>query len=219
VHTSRLGEQTESITSRENFLRTRANKFFLSADMAGISELITIDPRGDTVITLTKSGNYGEEVARFLVSSYQLRSASSYFDSMFQGGFNEATPSETDGKFHVGAHNFDVTAMTVVLNVIHSQVRDVPRFVSVKLYTDIVILVDYYQMDVAMSFHTDTWLKELYDFQAPIPYCTDNVRWLLLAWKKRDWQLFETRAVVLMTKTHGEIDFLGLPFPPDIMGM
>jgi hypothetical protein len=204
------------------------------------SELTTIDPKGDTIITLFKSfenqrqeqplqceepaGSATDpakttEVGRFLVSSIHLRSASLYFETMFQGGFQEATPSVNDGRFHISAHDLNADAMCIVMSIIHARARNIPRTIDIETYIGIEILIDYYQIKDAVTFHTDIWQAQLGNAKNCTRYSPETIRWLFLAWKTRNWDDFEFLAMIVMTKAEGKIDFQDLPFPADIKGI
>jgi len=155
---------------------------------------------------------------KFLVSSRQLRIVSSYFDSIFKGGYNETVPSPDDGLYHIKAEGWDAEAMEVTMNTVHVQVKRIPESVSLELFVKILILVDYYHMQDAIDSHAKLWMAQTVLSDRPTHYSAKSVYWLFLAIRMEDRTLSRNMARTIVTTASRPITFQGLPFPPELEG-
>lgn len=135
-----------------------------------------IDPSGDAILTLENPNNVpavlSEPVAvetpappgggdstdnsmdksatvTFLVSSRHLVLASPVFKAMLKGGWSEG--NKKGGRFRIRAEDWDVEALTVVMNVLHSHYRQVSKTVTLKMLAKIGMIVDYYKVHEAFQ--------------------------------------------------------------------
>ncbi|KAI4658727.1 uncharacterized protein J4E79_006485 [Alternaria viburni] len=102
-----------------------------------------------------------QPAVKFLVSSRQLRIVSSYFDSIFKGGYNETLPNPDDGLYYIKAEDWDAEAMEVIMDIVHVQVKRIPEYVSLELFVKILVLVDYYHMQDAIASHAKLWMEQI----------------------------------------------------------
>ncbi|KAI4681764.1 uncharacterized protein J4E84_007359 [Alternaria hordeiaustralica] len=155
---------------------------------------------------------------KFLVSSRQLRIVSSYFDSIFKGGYNETVLNPADGLYHIRAEGWDAEAMEVIMNIVHVQVKRIPEYVSLELFVKILVLVDYYHMQDAIASHATLWMSQTIGSDRPTSYSAKAVYWLFLAIRMGDRTLSRNMARVIITTASRPITFQGLPFPPELEG-
>ena len=73
-------------------------------------ESIAHDAREDASHDGALNETESRPAVKFLVSSRQLRIVSSYFDSIFKGGYNETVPSPDDGLYHIKTEGWDQKA-------------------------------------------------------------------------------------------------------------
>ncbi|KAI4915273.1 hypothetical protein J4E85_010398 [Alternaria conjuncta] len=135
-------------------------------------------------------------LVKFLVSSRQLRIVSSYFDSIFKGGYNETLPNPDDGLYYIKAEDWDAEAMEVVMNIVHVQVKRIPESVSLELFVKILILVDYYHMQDAIASQAKLWMSQTIGSDRPTNYSAKAVYWLFLAIQIEDRTLSRNIASV-----------------------
>jgi hypothetical protein len=92
----------------------------------------------------------------YLVSMRQLRNTSAFFDNIFKHGFIEAQPKD-DGKFHFSTQDFSPEALTHVLNIVHTQNRDVPEEPNMRLLAHMAVIMDYYRLHDALAAWSKIW--------------------------------------------------------------
>ena len=166
--------------------------------------------RGDVE---TAGGDHLESTPEFhfQVSSTQLKNASKYFRNMFASGFSETVPDPDDGRYHITAENFNPKAFEVVMNIIHVKTSRLPKRVDLELLAHIAILIDYYDMKDAVSFHAEIWAKAVARKKFPTTYCRDLVLRTFVAGTFGDKKNFKRGADVIVKESDGPIPDLGLP--------
>ncbi|EDU46655.1 hypothetical protein TUN205_00016 [Pyrenophora tritici-repentis] len=154
--------------------------------MTGETQLITVDPNGDTIIILKdpdtallgwrdedvlikelglfgargnaqESTSEGAKEVRFLVSSRQLRIVSAYFDNMFKRDYSETVPCQEDNLYHVQAQHWSTRAIGVLLSISHQQVKSIPEKITPGLFAQIFVVADYYQMGDVLKIYAEKW--------------------------------------------------------------
>lgn len=209
---------------------------------SGTMCVYNIDPLGDTILTLANPNNYppaldecvvatepeppGEAPpvdkpvsvpVTFLVSSHHLVLASPVFKAMMNGGWNEGNMKE--GRFRVRTEDWDVEALTIVMNVLHSHYRQVPKTVTLKMLAKISVIVDYYKIQEAFQPMVLLWMLPLESQVPSTSFSPDDVLWILISWVFEDEKVFTqtTKAAILW----GREDIVGsntLPIPPVVIG-
>jgi hypothetical protein len=147
----------------------------------------------------------------FQVSSSQLKNASKYFRNMLSGGFSESIVSPHDGKYHITVEGFNTKALEHVMNIIHVKTKRLPKTMDLELLAHIAVLIDYYDMKDAVSFHADVWTKAVARRRFPTTYCRDVVLRTFVARIFGDKRNFIRGAQVIMRDSEGTIQDFGLP--------
>jgi hypothetical protein len=172
-----------------------------------------INPFGDAILTLANPNNsppaLDESVVAakpqppgeaplvdkpvpvtFLVSSRHIISASPVFKAMLKGGWDEG--EKKDGRFFISAEDWDVEALTVVMNVLHSHYRQVPKTVTLKMLAKIGIIADYYKLQEALQPMAMLWIGALKNTMPGTSFDADAVLWILVSWVFEDETAFKS---------------------------
>jgi len=106
---------------------------------------------GSTTTNQTKTDVQSESAAQdgpapvvFRVSSQYLIQASPVFKAAFTGGWKEG--SKKGGCNEINAEDWDVEAMSLILNIIHARTKSLPEITSLEILCKFVVLVDYYKL-------------------------------------------------------------------------
>lgn len=177
------------------------------------------EPGSDGVNSEQALVNGGQDIplageVHYTVSSSQLKLASPKFRSMLSGNvWTEATPDETDGRYHIYAEDWDADALLIVLNALHFRNSKVPRSASLEMLAKVVVLAEYYCCMEAIELLIEMWTKTLRKC-TPIPsdYCRDLMLWMCVAWVLRLPEEFaQTTAIAIKQSPHEELPTLNLP--------
>ncbi|CZT41336.1 uncharacterized protein RSE6_01061 [Rhynchosporium secalis] len=96
-----------------------------------------------------------------LVSSKHLMTASPVFMAMFRKGhFTEGSQLES-GKAEVTLDENPPAAFKILMDILHTNTRKVPRTVDLDTLTDLALLVDKYQLLESVEPFADRWLSGL----------------------------------------------------------
>jgi hypothetical protein len=89
------------------------------------------------------------EAVTFRLSSRHLALASPVFKSALTGGWKESV--KTEGELQISSQGWDVTALSIFLNAIHCQYRQVPRALELEMLAKVAVIVDYYAAHQALE--------------------------------------------------------------------
>lgn len=158
-----------------------------------------------------------EPELRMLVSSKHLILASTYFEKMFDGSWEETSQDQDSGSpYLIGASDWDEEALLILMNIIHGRSRSVPRAVDLELLAKISVLVDYYGCHESVELYLEKWLRNL-----PTATCTVYDRNLMMrlavACVFLDEPTIQTLASVIERETCGPVNTLDLPIPPKLV--
>ncbi|KAH7125634.1 hypothetical protein B0J11DRAFT_310897 [Dendryphion nanum] len=159
-----------------------------------------------------------EDGIRFEVSSRHLMLASPRFKTMLSGRkWQEGVPG-LDGRFVIRTEDWDEEAFRILMNVIHTRNRAVPRTIDLDLLAKIAVLVDYYDCSETIELFKDIWIDHV-NKTAPAPsnYCRDLMLWVCVAWVFGLEETFLATTEVAMRQSKDCIRALGLPIPPRII--
>lgn len=124
------------------------------AKRGGKPDRITnISPDGDVVFMV------GEEKIRLKVQSHCLRSASKTFGVMFGSVWREGQSLSKESPTEVPLVEDDADAMWTICCIIHHRNDLVPPRMTAEEILQIAILVDKYDLKVALKFASVEWLK------------------------------------------------------------
>ena len=191
-----LQEDTPSTASTESSLPVNPADTSSIESLEGDLSDLSLDAVAETA---DNEGLYhdGPEF-HYLVSTERLCVASPYFHNIFKHGFREAIP-EDDGKYYFSAEDFQPEALEHVLNLAHSQEKDVPGKPTSVMLAHIAVIIDYYQMDIFLSQCLRRWRLEFFEYVYPV--CHHNDAFLLLfvsllfGWKNEFTSMLEWMVV------------------------
>jgi hypothetical protein len=73
---------------------------------------------------------------------------------MFKKGYTETVPDIEDGFYHIKAEQWSPGALTVVLNMIHVQIKAISKAVNPTSFANILVVADYYQTEDVLALYT-----------------------------------------------------------------
>ncbi|KAJ3542255.1 hypothetical protein NM208_g4198 [Fusarium decemcellulare] len=197
------------------------------------TQRIDIDPRGDTLVILQKEGPSqpaspqaasSDSVAslpelHLLCSKKHLTTASARAHRMFESGFSESTPDETDGFYHWKFEPiFDPKAFEIVLKIIHGKTRDIPRLVNTGLLAAIAAVVDDLGCHEAVWFFAQGWIKSSKQ-RIPDGMCKELAEYILLSFVFEDSKIFEESTRMAIKSSFGSVSTFGLPILPKVLSL
>ncbi|KAJ9658688.1 hypothetical protein H2198_003566 [Neophaeococcomyces mojaviensis] len=116
----------------------------------------------ETTLDENSSGSSHVEVH---VSSMHLIEASRYFETLLVGKFQEASEKQ------IALTEIHAQAFIILMNIVHSRYRHLPKRVEPEILFQLCILIDMYGMHDSTVLQTDLWfeclLKEIPDHSAP----------------------------------------------------
>jgi len=116
------------------------------------------------------------------VSSRHLILASPTFRSMLGPDFEEGQSLQKSGYADLALGDDDPDAMLILLQIIHFQIRKVPRHVDIDTLTKLSVLIDYYHMHEVMELFSDMWVENLAKEGLPMVHGAEAMRWLWISW-------------------------------------
>ncbi|KAF1922001.1 hypothetical protein BDU57DRAFT_553987 [Ampelomyces quisqualis] len=138
---------------------------------------------------------------QYHVSSRHLKLASPWFRrALSEGKWSESGRKTEDGLFHVTATDWDAEAFLMLLNIIHSRHKQVPRILTLEMLAKIAVLIDYYECGETVELYTSMW----------IDHVTTSVTMPKIYYMK---EFFQRATVVAITSSDEALRTLGLPIP------
>ena len=131
---------------------------------------------------------------------------------MLTGGWKEG--DKDNGLVRRGcAEDWDTEALVIVMNVLHSHYRQVPKKVSLEMLAKIAVIVDYYKIHEALQIIASLWINAL---KMSLPDAPGRVLilWILVSWVFADAAIFRkvTKVAILRSKKDTTIPH-ELPIP------
>jgi hypothetical protein len=162
-----------------------------------------------------------------LVSSKHMMFVSAVFKAMLQhGNFSEGAALRFNGKAEVPLPEDDPDALKILVDVIHSRHKHVPKKVDLDLLTHVAILVDKYRLHEAVGLYSDIWIKGLLPTVPKSIQGGDAVlQWLCIAWVFELEEEFAKMSRVLMAEGCDSAENIlrrskwDLPIPDSVIGM
>jgi hypothetical protein len=164
-----------------------------------------------------------EACFRIKVSAKHLTLSSPVFKSLLLGGWKESSTFLDTGSTELAVSGWDLEAFLIVMRMIHSQHKKIPRRVSLELFAKITVIADYYKCNDAIGFFSDVWLDDLEsnaDLQKNLA-CTfsrDQMLWMWITWLFRRMEKFKQSTAVALKYSKTQISSLGLPLPVKLVG-
>lgn len=164
-----------------------------------------------------------EECFRIRVSAKHLILASPVFKSLLLGGWKESSTFLDKGSTELTVSGWDLEAFLVVLRMIHSQNKEIPRKVSLELFAKITVIADYYKCKDAIGFFSDVWLDDLEsnsDLRNSLAdtFSRELMLWMWISWFFRRVEQFKKATAVASKYSKIRISSLGLPLPAKLIG-
>lgn len=149
-------------------------------------------------------------VIKYLVSSRHLILASKYFEKLLRGPWMEGAEVHLDGCRHVSAEDWDERALLILMQIIHSRNKKVPRVITLEMYAKIAVLVDYYKCHEAVTLWSDIWTAQL---RTDLPKRCDRdlVLWILIASVFQEGQLFKEATGIAVNYCESDLPTMHLP--------
>ncbi|KAK3986523.1 hypothetical protein QBC44DRAFT_333090 [Cladorrhinum sp. PSN332] len=152
------------------------------------------------------------ELVTFRVSSRHLALASPVFKSALTGGWKESVKIE--GVHQINSQGWDTTALSIFLNAIHCQYRQVPRSLELEMLAKVAVIVDYYAAHQAIEILSPIWIDAL---RSRLPTTTCHNRtialWICISWVFGNSSAFETATKVAIHHGRSNMTDFGLPIP------
>ncbi len=167
----------------------------------------------------TEAPKFQKEV-HMLVSSKHLMLASPVFKAMLQhNNFKEGDTLRSSGQVKVPLPDDDPTSLKILLDIVHGRVRAVPRQVTLKIMTELSVLVDKYQMLEVVELYVEVWMNTL-KTSVPMFFTADLLAWLSISWVFGLADIFTQISRIAM---RGSTDLFGaheshLPIPQPVFG-
>ena len=153
------------------------------------------DPDGDLLLILnpndacpapddppTSDNDNPKKEIRMLVSSKHMALVSPFFKTMLQNSnFKEGSELNSTGKVEIPLPDDDPEAMTILVNIVHYQLRQVPLKIDFNLATKIALLVDKYAMYQVIGLFADLWMPHL-TFDFATKNYKDLHRWIFIVY-------------------------------------
>ncbi|RAR04548.1 hypothetical protein DDE82_004505 [Stemphylium lycopersici] len=153
----------------------------------------------------------------YQISSTHLITASPRFKEELASQ-NEGCKDE-NGLFHLKASRWDPDAFTILLNVLHTRYRRVPKELSLEMVAKIAVMIDYYRCGEAFELISEIWIRHLRAHHSiPKTYNRDLMLWVLVSWVfKLPKEFSRCTARALRQCTQPSIQYLELGIPPVIL--
>jgi hypothetical protein len=163
---------------------------------------------------VTEPSNSGNKEIHYLVSSRHLMLASPWFRrTLTSEASTEAVKDPSDGRYHIGASDWDEEALFILLSIFHVRVRQIPDTVGLEMLAKIAQLVDYYELVGAEVIERDTsgWIAHMRRVAIPSSYCRDLMLWIWISQLFQMSEEFKQATAVAIRESQGCLQTLGLP--------
>ena len=173
------------------------------------------DAAGDTLVG---DPSESEPSVVYRVSSQHLITASPKFKRELISG--NGKHKADDHFYHIHTRNWSQEAFTILLNMLHLRLRQVPKWLSLELLAEIAMMVDYYQCWEAFELILDVWVTNLRKKEPPPKvYCRELMLWIHISWVlKLESTFSKTTRTALLQNSDSKIRDLGLSIPPAVLG-
>ncbi|KAH7420002.1 hypothetical protein BKA64DRAFT_752556 [Cadophora sp. MPI-SDFR-AT-0126] len=170
--------------------------------------------------TISNGGSKAREQVDMLVSSKHLMLSSPVFKAMLQpGSFAEGSKLQAGGKVIITLPEDNPEAFTILLNIVHGKVRQLPAEVPINIMTGLSVLIDKYQMHEAGELCLRLWMPEL---KKSLPTKLDEtmLSWLSISWVFKLPDVFKKITRIAENETCDHLAKAGaeaLPIPSTVL--
>jgi len=102
------------------------------------------------------------------------------------------------------------------MNIMHGKNRNVPKSISLEMFAQIAVLVDYYECHEVVEIYSDMWTANLRK-EFPETYSRKLVFWICISWVFRQPAEFKKATNVALKHSEGMIETMELPIPERII--
>lgn len=168
-------------------------------------DMEVICPVGDMLLSCTTNG----EIRRFKVSSQTLCTASDVFRAMLgpTSKFKEATElrtaGDTDELYELAIEDDDLKVLRYILLYLHHQNLEVPTKISFQELVQVAVVIDKYDLRVALRFMGEMWLQQWKDkpvvsreWDSLLPQSRYE-NWLFVSWVFGEEDIFKRESAFL----------------------
>ena len=155
---------------------------------------------------------------RIRVSSKHLTLASPIFKTMLQPKFKEGLQLHSHGHAELPLPDDNPAALLILLNLIHSQLRKVPRKIDLWMLTELAVLVDKYELLETTEMVLDYWLQHL-NCTIPLVLNDDLLPWMCISRVFRKPDIFEKVTKVAQLESEGLLEANQWPIPEHVLSM
>jgi hypothetical protein len=166
----------------------------------------------------SKPNDQKPKEVRIQVSAKHLSVGSPVFDRMLYEGWKEGKEFKEKGSIELVVDNWDIDALLVVLNILHSRLHQVPHRLSVEQLAKIAVVADYYDCQ-SLAFFSPIWLDGLKGEQVPAVFPRSLVIWLWVSFYFCWEDIFEDATRQCMSCCPDQDYAFGLPIPKSIIGI
>ncbi|KAF5001104.1 hypothetical protein FGRMN_1298 [Fusarium graminum] len=159
-----------------------------------------------------KNGQTNE--VRFRVSSAHLILASPVFKAMLDGPFSEGVRNQ-NGLFEIKAFEWNTIAMVVLMDIIHGHHRSVYPKVTLGLFTEIAMVVDYYQCHEIAETFAAKWISACGD-EFVTGYDDTTMSRLFIGWVFGRRDLFDAMVFDILNHSTAPLK-TDLPLPNTVL--
>ena len=163
--------------------------------------------------------DHSVQVFQVRVSSKHLSVSSVVFKAMLSKNFEEGHVLRSNGITEVALPDDHPLAFLVILHLLHSRMRSVPRSIDQDLLTEIAVLADKYRFHEALGFHSDMWIDGLKN-KIPASLGEDLYKWICVSWVFSKATEFKKATQIAQRQAVSKLDDLpiDLPIPNTVIG-
>ncbi|KAE8137765.1 hypothetical protein BDV38DRAFT_271073 [Aspergillus pseudotamarii] len=157
-----------------------------------------------------------EQSYRIQASAKHLIFASPVFKKALTGRWNEGFQLFKTGVVQITTSGWDLDAYLILMNIIHSQLHELPRELSLDLLAKVAVLADYYECQTLVQYFAERWIEHL-KVNLPTTYSRDTVLWIWVSWIFRQSTEFQKTTFIAISQGSDTITNLGLPIPETVL--
>ncbi|KUL89260.1 hypothetical protein ZTR_03716 [Talaromyces verruculosus] len=151
------------------------------------------------------------------VSAKHLTIASPVFKKLLTGLWKESVTFLQKGSVEITTESWDPEAFLILLRIMHCQLSQMPRKLTVEMLAKVAVIADYYNCKDVTRFFVLVWI-EAFEEKFPTTYSRELILWLWISWAFQYEKQFKMITSTAMSHSDGEINSLGLPIPDRVIG-
>ncbi|KAI9147269.1 hypothetical protein HJFPF1_13308 [Paramyrothecium foliicola] len=166
------------------------------------NETVIIDPHGDVRLKVGRGETEGSQIT-FQVCSRALARSSKVFDTMLYGKFAESrvNSAESEGDWTVELPEQELEGMKIFLDIVHANLRGIPRIISVDELYGLTNLTNYFDATPMLAPWAGTWLSSVDEIAKDANQLMPKLLWV--AWELGCKSVFVTTCNRILMETTG----------------